>query len=181
MCLTASRDELILNNNLQCLFCMFHHAESHGLMDFDYTDVKPDLSGLTVKGRHERAQMVFVEVELRCTSDAIINDCECSSECQSKVLCDCFNVTHVTCSDLYFNYLIFINILKNIYHLGQEAVGYPALFPPIRRLLSDFLYLASCIHVPCQLHWVAGHGSLQRMLNQYANWAQNPSPRFPGV
>lgn len=79
MCLTASRDELILNNNLQCLFCMFHHAESHGLMDFDYTDVKPDLSGLTVKGRHESAQMVFVEVKRRCTSDAMINDCVCSS------------------------------------------------------------------------------------------------------
>lgn len=33
--------------------------KSHGLMDFDYTDVKPDSSGLTVKGRHEGAQMVF--------------------------------------------------------------------------------------------------------------------------
>lgn len=74
MCLTASRDKLILNNNLQCLFCTFHHAESHGLMDLDYTHVKPDLSGLTVKGRHERAQMVFVDVELNCTSDAMIND-----------------------------------------------------------------------------------------------------------
>lgn len=84
MCLTASGEELILNNNLQCLFCKFHHAESHGLMDFDYIDVKPDLSGLTVKGRHERAQMVFMEVELKCTSDAMINESECSSENQRK-------------------------------------------------------------------------------------------------
>lgn len=181
MCQTASRDELILENNLQCLFCTFHYAESHGLMDFDYTDVKPDLSGLTVKGRHGRAQMVLVEVELRCTSDAMINNSEGSSEHQRKVLCDCFIVTHITYSDPYVNYLIFINILKKVYHLGQEAVEYPALFPPTRRLLSDFPYLASCIRVPCQPDWVAGHGSLQRMLNQYANWAQNLSPRFPAV
>lgn len=38
---------------------MFHHAESHGLMDFNYTNVKLDLSGFTVKGRREEPQMVF--------------------------------------------------------------------------------------------------------------------------
>lgn len=48
-----------LHNSLHCFVWRVHHAGSHGLMDFDYTDVKPDLSGLTVKGRHERAQMVF--------------------------------------------------------------------------------------------------------------------------
>lgn len=42
-------------------------------MDFDYTDVKPDLSGLTVKGRHERAQMVFGS-ETVVPSDAKISD-----------------------------------------------------------------------------------------------------------
>lgn len=58
---------------------------------------------------------------------------------------------------------------------------HPTLAPPKRRLLSDFLCLAAGTHVPCQLDWVAGHGSLQRMPNQYANWAQNPSLQFPGV
>lgn len=58
---------------------------------------------------------------------------------------------------------------------------HPALSPPIRRLLSDFLCLTSCTRVPCQLNWVARHGSLQRTPNQYANWAQNPSPQFPDV
>lgn len=45
----------------QCasLVLRFHHAESHGLMDLNYTDVKLDLSELTLKGRREGAQMVF--------------------------------------------------------------------------------------------------------------------------
>lgn len=58
-CLSVSRDKLELYNNIHCCVWRFHCAASHGLMDFDYTDVKPDLSGLTVKGRHGRAQMVF--------------------------------------------------------------------------------------------------------------------------
>lgn len=37
----------------------FHHAESHGLMDLNYSDVKLDLSGFIVKDRREGAQMVF--------------------------------------------------------------------------------------------------------------------------
>lgn len=41
----------------QCFVWMFHQAESDGLMELNYADVKPDLSGFTVKGRHEGSQM----------------------------------------------------------------------------------------------------------------------------
>ncbi len=49
------------NSSHQCpsFVWRFHHAESHGLMDLNHTDVKLDLSGFIVKGRREGAQMVL--------------------------------------------------------------------------------------------------------------------------
>lgn len=75
MCLTASIQKLAsyikttFSTTDHCFVWRLHHAESHGLMDLNYTDVKLDLSGFTVKGRREGAQMVFgsdTEVHIWC-------------------------------------------------------------------------------------------------------------------
>lgn len=44
----------------QVLFVRFHRAESHSLIDLNYTDVKLDLSEFILKGRREEAQMVQI-------------------------------------------------------------------------------------------------------------------------
>lgn len=41
------------------LILRFHHGESHALMDLNYSGVRLDLSGFTVKGRREVGQMAF--------------------------------------------------------------------------------------------------------------------------
>lgn len=65
MCLTAYIQKLAsyikttFSPTDHCFVWSLHHAESHGLMDLNYIDVKLDLSGFRVKGRREGAQMVF--------------------------------------------------------------------------------------------------------------------------
>lgn len=41
------------------LILRFRHGKSHALMDLNYSGVRPDLSGFTVKGRREVGQMAF--------------------------------------------------------------------------------------------------------------------------
>lgn len=46
-----------------------HHGESHALMELNYSSVRQDLSGFTVKGKREVGQM-----RQRCTSDAATDE-----------------------------------------------------------------------------------------------------------